>query len=70
MNFFYSLYYIPQAPVAILPIGIMEMEKKKDLIFLTRAKYLIFLTLIDCEQNWFKIWLILLKSDFDIANLL
>ena len=42
MKFFYSLYYIPKAPVAILPIGITEMEKKKDLIFLTQAKYLIF----------------------------
>ena len=39
MKFFYSLYYIPKAPV---PIGITQMEKKKDLIFLTRAKYLIF----------------------------
>ena len=52
--------------------GDMERGKKSD--FSNPSKKSDFFSHIDklvyCEQNWFKNWLILLKSDFDISNLL
>ena len=52
--------------------GDMERGKKSD--FSNPSKKSDFFshidTLVPCEQNWFKNWLILLKSDFDISSLL